>query len=146
MQQFHRFGRQNMTPVRAICSCYATTRNQFFLVSLEECCNSSPVYDGGVSSTSVSPRVTQATPEAENVCANVAVMLPFVISVSCDGQAQTLACANSSSHRCYHYTTLQDVPQRRVWVGVRYGCPGKNKFARCEVLFNTGSEKFCQAD
>ena len=118
-----------------------------FLVSLEECCNASPVYDGGVSSTSVSPRMTQATPEAENVCGNVAVTLPFVISVGCDGQAQSLACAsaNSSSHRCYYYTTLQYVPLRRVWGGVRYGCLGKNKSDQCEVLFNTGSEKFCQA-
>ena len=101
------FGRQNMTPVIAICSCYATNKNQFFLVSLEECCNSCPVYDGGVSSTSVSPRVTQATPEAENVCGNVAVKLPFVISVSCHGQAQSLDCASVTAPVTGATTTLQ---------------------------------------
>ena len=44
-----------------------------FSGQLEECCNASPVYDGGVSSSSVSPRVTQAPPEAETVCGIVAV-------------------------------------------------------------------------
>ena len=105
---------------QTLCLRFWPSAHQNMTAEICSCCDASPVYDGGVSSTSVLPRVTQVTPEVENVCGNVSVTPP----------AHVLACAraNSSSHRCYHYTTgcatTQSVGWREVWLsGEAQVCP-----------------------